>query len=59
MKKAQLLESIQDMPDDFKIDELIEKLIIIQKIEDRQLQVELGKTLSEDEAKSKLEKWLK
>jgi len=41
MKKAQLLESIQDMPDDFKIDELIEKLIIIQKIEDRQLQVEL------------------
>lgn len=59
MKKVQLMESIQDLPEDFNIDDLIERLVVIQKIESRQQEVREGKTLTEDEAKAKLEKWLK
>lgn len=59
MKKVELIESIQDLPEDFNIDDLIERLVVIQKIESRQLEIIEGKTLTEEEAKSKLEKWLK
>lgn len=59
MKKSQLLEAIQDMPDDVSIDELMERLIVTQKIERGQQQVKEGKVYSEIEAKKKLGKWLK
>ncbi|WP_373494339.1 hypothetical protein [Aquiflexum sp.] len=59
MKKSQLLETIQDMPEEFSIDELMEKLLILQKIEEGQQQIRDGNFFSEEEAKLKLEKWLK
>ncbi len=59
MKKTQLIDTIKDLPEDFPIDDLIERLVIIQKIEDRQQKVLAGDILTEEEAKMKLEKWLK
>lgn len=59
MKKSQLLETIQDMPEEFSVDELMEKLLILQKIEEGQQQILDRKFFSEEEAKLKLEKWLK
>lgn len=59
MKKTQLLETIQDMPDEFSIDELMEKLMILQKIEEGQEQIKSGRFYNEEEAKEKLAKWLK
>lgn len=59
MKKTQLLETIQDMPDEFSVDDLIERLLILQKIEEGQRQISEGKSYSEEEAKKKMEKWLK
>jgi hypothetical protein len=59
MKKTQLLETIRDLPDEFSVDELMERLIILQKIEEAQLQIQAGQYYSEEEAKKKLEKWLK
>ncbi|WP_158857915.1 hypothetical protein [Lunatibacter salilacus] len=59
MKKTQLLETIQDLPDEFSVDELMERLIILQKIEEARLQIQAGQYYSEEEAKRKLEKWLK
>lgn len=59
MKKNQLLETIQLLPEDFDLEELIEKLLIIQKIEEGQEQITAGKYLDEEQAKLKLEKWLK
>ncbi|MDO1451578.1 hypothetical protein Q0590_35225 [Rhodocytophaga aerolata] len=59
MKKTQILETIQNMPDEFSVDELIEKLMILHKIEEGQRQVQQGKVYTEEEAKKKLEKWLK
>ena len=59
MKKAQLLETIQDMPEEFSVDELMERLMILQKIEEGQRQIQAGQFYTEEEAKEKLEKWLK
>jgi predicted transcriptional regulator len=59
MKKAQILETIQSMPDEFSVDELIERLMILHKIEEGQRQVQAGKVYTEEEAKKKLDKWLK
>ena len=59
MKKSQLLEALQAMPDEFPVDELIEKLMVLQKIEEGQQQVRAGQVYTEEEAKKKLEKWLK
>jgi len=59
MKKSQLLETLQAMPDEFPVDELIEKLIVLQKIEEGQQQVRAGQVYTDEEAKKKLERWLK
>jgi predicted transcriptional regulator len=59
MKKSQLLAIFRAMPDEFPVDALIEKLIILQNIEDGQKQVQAGQVYTEEEAKKKLEKWLK
>jgi predicted transcriptional regulator len=59
MKKTQLLETIQDMPEEFSVDELMERLLILQKIEEGQEQIASGQFYTEEEAKQKLGKWLK
>jgi predicted transcriptional regulator len=59
MKKTQILETLQGMPDEFSVDELIERLMVLHKIEEGQRQVQQGKIYTEEEAKKKLEKWLK
>lgn len=56
--KTKLLASIQDLPEEFSIDELIERLIVIQKIEEGQKQAREGRTNTTEEAKYKLRKWL-
>lgn len=59
MKKLQILETIQGMPDEFSVHELIERLMILHKIEEGQRQVQEGKIYTEEEAKKKLDSWLK
>ncbi len=58
MKKSSVLESIAKLPDEFSIDEIIERLIVIEKIEKGRSQVREGKVNSDEEAKEKLHKWL-
>jgi predicted transcriptional regulator len=58
MKKEIVIESISKLPDEFSIEEIIERLIIIEKIEKGQQQIKEGKVNTEEEAKAKLGKWL-
>jgi len=57
--KEKVLEAIQSLPDKFSIDDLVERLIILEKIHIGLQQASEGKTLSNTEAKEKLKKWLK
>jgi hypothetical protein len=58
MRKTTVIESINKLPDEFSIDEIIERLIIIEKIEKGRQDVKDGKTNTEEQAKAKLSKWL-
>jgi hypothetical protein len=58
MRKATVIESISNLPDEFSIEEIIERLIIIEKIDKGRQQIKDGNTNTEDQAKTKLNKWL-
>ena len=58
MRKSTVIESINNLPDEFSIDEILESLVIIEKIEKGRQEVKDGKVNTEDQAKAKLSKWL-
>jgi hypothetical protein len=57
LTKVKLKEQIDKFPEEFSIDELIEKLILIEKIENGNMQSEKGEVLSETEMENEIEKW--
>lgn len=61
LTKEKLLESIKAMPEDeFEdIDVLIERIVILEKIEKGEKDLVEGKVYSMHEAEQKLQKWLR
>jgi hypothetical protein len=57
LTKVKLKEQIDKFPEEFSIDELIENLILIEKIENGNMQSEKGEVLSENEMENEMEKW--
>jgi predicted transcriptional regulator len=56
--KDQVIQTIKDLPDNFSTEELIQKIILLEKIETGLQQSDAGKVVSNDEAKKRLAKWL-
>lgn len=59
MKKTEIINTLKEMPDEFSADELIERILLLQKIDAGLNQVKEGKVFSEEEAEQKLDRWLK
>jgi predicted transcriptional regulator len=59
MTKTLLNEAVKEMPNEFSIDDLIEKLILMQSFEEGRQQYQTGKVFTHQEVGQKLEKWLK
>ena len=59
LSKKQLLLTLQGMPDQFSIDDLLDRIILLQKIDTGLEQSKNEKTYSTEKAKEKLKKWLK
>ena len=57
LTKIRLKEQIDKFPEEFSIDALIEKLILIEKIESGNKQSENGEVISEGEMENEIEKW--
>lgn len=57
LTKNTVLQSIDNLSDSFTIDELIEQLILIEKVEKGIKQSNDGKTISNDNVKSMIERW--
>ncbi|PSR54368.1 hypothetical protein AHMF7605_13030 [Adhaeribacter arboris] len=57
--KAELINTLKDMPEKFSIDELMDKLLLLQKIEIGREQSKKGEVYSTQEAKEMLKQWLK
>ena len=59
MKKKVAIDSINEMPQDFELEELIERLVVIDKVEKGKKDVKNGHSFTHEEARDKLTKWLK
>ncbi|MCY7351083.1 MAG: hypothetical protein LH606_10500 [Cytophagaceae bacterium] len=59
MTKEHLTEVAKHLPETFSIDELIERLILVESFERGREQYEQGKTLTQEEVGKRLEKWLR
>jgi predicted transcriptional regulator len=57
MKKDSVLDAINDFPQEFELEELIEKLVFVEKVEKGLHQLEEGKTTSHEEVKEAIKKW--
>ena len=57
MKKEKLLEATQNLPNEFDLDQLIEKLIFMEKVEKGLAELEEGKTKSHDHVKQVSKTW--
>ena len=54
MTKAKVLEAIEEMPEEFALDELFEHLLFIQKVEKGLSQSKQDEVLSNEAAKQRL-----
>jgi hypothetical protein len=59
LTKEKLLQTIKDLPEKFLFDDLMDRIILLQKIETGLEQSKSGKTNTTTQAKKKLGKWLK
>ena len=58
MTKHQVVDSLKNFPEKFSVEQLIEKLIFIEKVEEGLSQSKNNETVSMEEAKKRLYKWL-
>jgi hypothetical protein len=59
LNKNKVLRTLENLPETFSIEEIIDQLVLIQKIEVGMEQAKNNETISTEEAKSRLNKWLK
>lgn len=57
MKKEKILEVVNSLPQEFDLDEFLEKLIFMEKVEIGMKELVENKTLSHDEVKESISKW--
>lgn len=58
MKKNKVIETLDHLPEEFHLEDLVEKLLFIEKVEKGIQDADEGKTMSLQEAKEKMgNKW--
>lgn len=57
--KDQILKAIQDLPDDATVESAMERLYLLYNIEQGIEQADQGQVVSQEEAKRRMEQWLK
>ena len=58
LTKKQVLKTIKEMPEAFSANELIDRIILLQKVGQATQEIKEGKGLSTEQAKKQLKKWL-
>jgi predicted transcriptional regulator len=57
--KEQMLKVIQELPDDATIEDAMERLYLLYKVERGIAQADAGQKVSQEEARRRMAKWLK
>lgn len=59
MEKQQIIDILKTMPQDVSVDELMEQIYFREKLERSIAQAGEGRTVSHDEVRERLGRWLK
>jgi len=57
MKKEDVIEAMRELPQNFELENLLEKLVFIEKVEKGLVQLEQGITISHDVVKEMSKQW--
>jgi predicted transcriptional regulator len=58
-EKEKVLQAVRDMPDDASIEDAMERLLFLAKIEKGILQADAGKTIPQEDVTERMKKWLR
>ncbi len=59
LTKSVVIDTLKKFPEQFSLDELVEELAFLQKVKQGLQESIEGKTVSTEEAKKRLSKWLR
>ncbi|MBU4272360.1 MAG: hypothetical protein KKE86_11090 [Planctomycetes bacterium] len=59
MRKETLQQMLVELPEEVNVDSLVEKLYLLEKIEQGERQLARGEGVPHEEVERRLEKWLK
>jgi len=57
--KKQMIKAIQDLPADATVEDAIERLYLLYKVERGIVQADTGQKVSQEEARRRMAQWLK
>ena len=57
MKREKILETVKELPPEFELEEFMERLIFIEKVEKGLTQLDEKKTVSHEQVKEKVKQW--
>jgi hypothetical protein len=57
MKRHKAIETLKELPQEFELEDLIERLVFLEKVEKGLQQVEQGQTIPHDKVKEMTKKW--
>jgi predicted transcriptional regulator len=57
MKRDKAIETVKEFPQEFELEDLIERLVFLEKVEKGLKQVEHGKTVPHEKVKEMTKKW--
>ena len=59
MQKQSIQHVLDELPDDVDVDLLLDRIILLEKIDDAEKRLAAGEGVEHDEAKRRLASWLK
>jgi predicted transcriptional regulator len=59
LSKTNVIKTLTKFPEHFSIDELVDKMILLDKIEKGIQQADNGQVISDEDLDKKIEEWLK
>ena len=57
MKREKVMDTVKEFPKEFELEDLIEKLVFVEKVEKGLTQLKKGKTIPHEKVKEIAKKW--
>ena len=57
MKRDKAIDTVKELPKEFELEDLIERLVVVEKVEEGLAQLKKGKTVNHAKVKEIVKKW--